>query len=125
MVHDVGLAEDAAADALVAALEQWPTEGVPANPGAWLTAIGKRKAIDAVRRRVALDRKYAEIGNDIESRLAPGGPEPDEVEDDLLRLMFVACHPLLSPDARAALTLRLLGGLSTEEIGRASCRERV
>jgi RNA polymerase sigma factor (sigma-70 family) len=119
MVHDVGLAEDAAADALVAALEQWPTEGVPANPGAWLTAIGKRKAIDAVRRRVALDRKYAEIGNHIESRLAPDGPEPDEVEDDLLRLMFVACHPLLSPDARAALTLRLLGGLSTEEVAHA------
>ncbi|HEY7173642.1 MAG TPA: RNA polymerase sigma factor [Micromonosporaceae bacterium] len=119
MVNDVGLAEDAAADALVAALEQWPVEGVPANPGAWLVTIGKRKAIDAVRRRVALDRKYGEIAYDIEARLQSTGPEPDEVEDDLLRLMFVACHPLLSEDARVALTLRLLGGLTTDEIARA------
>jgi RNA polymerase sigma factor (sigma-70 family) len=119
IVHDVGLAEDAAADALVAALEQWPTDGVPANPGAWLTAIAKRRAIDTVRRRVTLDRKYAEIATEIETRLQASGPEPDEVEDDLLRLMFVACHPLLSEDARVALTLRLLGGLTTEEIARA------
>ena len=119
MVHDVGLAEDAAADALVAALEQWPAAGVPENPGAWLMTIGKRKAIDAVRRRVALDRKYGEIAVEIEHRLGAPDPEPDEVEDDLLRLMFVACHPVLSSEARVALTLRLLGGLTTEEIARA------
>jgi RNA polymerase sigma-70 factor, ECF subfamily len=119
MVHDVGLAEDAAADALVAALEQWPAAGVPENPGAWLMTIAKRKAIDAVRRRVALDRKYGEIAIEIEHRLGAADPEPDEVEDDLLRLMFVACHPVLSAEARVALTLRLLGGLTTEEIARA------
>jgi len=119
MVHDVGLAEDAAADALVAALEQWPAAGVPENPGAWLMTIAKRKAIDAVRRRVALDRKYGEIAVEIEHRLVAADPEPDEVEDDLLRLMFVACHPVLSAEARVALTLRLLGGLTTEEIARA------
>jgi RNA polymerase sigma factor (sigma-70 family) len=119
MVHDVGLAEDAAADALVAALEQWPATGVPENPGAWLMTIAKRKAIDAMRRRVALDRKYGEIAVEIEHRLGAADPEPDEVEDDLLRLMFVACHPVLSAEARAALTLRLLGGLTTEEIARA------
>ena len=119
MVHDVGLAEDGAADALVAALEQWPSAGVPENPGAWLMTIAKRKAIDAVRRRVALDRKYGEIAVEIEHRLDAANPEPDEVEDDLLRLMFVACHPVLSAEARVALTLRLLGGLTTEEIARA------
>jgi RNA polymerase sigma factor (sigma-70 family) len=119
MVHDVGLAEDAAADALVAALEGWPAAGVPDNPGAWLMAIAKRKAVDALRRRVALDRKYGEIAVDIERRLDTANAEPDEVEDDLLRLMFVACHPVLSPEARVALTLRLLGGLTTEEIARA------
>ena len=119
MVHDVGLAEDGAADALVAALEQWPAAGVPENPGAWLMTIAKRKAIDAVRRRVALDRKYGEIAVEIEHRLGAADPEPDEVEDDLLRLMFVACHPVLSAEARVALTLRLLGGLTTEEIARA------
>jgi RNA polymerase sigma factor (sigma-70 family) len=119
LVHDVGLAEDAAADALVAALEQWPDDGVPANPGAWLMTIAKRKAIDAVRRRVALDRKYAEIAVEIQTDLDRPDADPDEVEDDLLRLMFVACHPLLSAEARVALTLRLLGGLSTDEIARA------
>src|SRR5262245_46968844 len=119
MVHDVGVAEDAAADALVAALEQWPDTGVPDNPGAWLTTIAKRKAIDGVRRRVALDRKYGEMAYEIEARLAADEPEPDEVSDDLLRLMFVACHPLLSADARVALTLRLLGGLTTDEIAHA------
>jgi RNA polymerase sigma factor (sigma-70 family) len=119
MVHDVGLAEDAAGDALVAALEQWPATGVPDNPGAWLMAIAKRKAIDGLRRRVALDRKYGEIAIEIERRLEATDLEPDEVEDDLLRLMFVACHPLLSAEARVALTLRLLGGLTTEEIARA------
>ena len=119
MVHDVGLAEDAAADALVAALEGWPATGVPDNPGAWLMAIGKRKAVDALRRRAALDRKYGEIAIEIEHRLDTANAEPDEVEDDLLRLMFVACHPVLSSEARVALTLRLLGGLTTEEIARA------
>ena len=119
MVHDVGLAEDAAADALVAALEQWPATGVPDNPGAWLMSIAKRKAIDALRRRVALDRKYGEIAVEIEHRLDAADPEPDEVEDDLLRLMFVACHPVLSPEARVALTLRAVGGLASEEIARA------
>jgi RNA polymerase sigma factor (sigma-70 family) len=122
LVRDVGQAEDAAADALVAALEQWPATGVPENPGAWLMAIGKRKAIDAVRRRVALDRKYLELGTEIEARLAAPEQErhePDDVDDDMLRLMFVACHPVLSAEARVALTLRLLGGLTTEEIARA------
>ncbi|GAA4570119.1 RNA polymerase sigma factor [Micromonospora coerulea] len=122
LVRDVGQAEELAQDALVAALETWPREGVPANPGAWLMTVGKRRAVDALRRRQTQDRKVAELGRDL------GGDEftPDfdaafeaRIEDDLLRLIFVACHPVLSPIARAALTLRLLGGLSTEEIARA------
>ncbi|WP_319462600.1 RNA polymerase sigma factor [Micromonospora sp. RTP1Z1] len=122
LVRDVGQAEELAQDALVAALESWPRDGVPANPGAWLMTVGKRRAIDALRRRQTQDRKVAELGRDL------GADEfiPDfdaafeeHIEDDLLRLIFVACHPVLSPIARAALTLRLLGGLTTEEIARA------
>ena len=124
VVRDVGMAEDLAQDALLAALEQWPKSGVPDNPGAWLMAIGKRRAIDVMRRRPMMDRKHAEIGHELESRQE--SPEPDlaealddQVGDDLLRLVFIACHPVLSTEARVALTLRLLGGLTTDEIARA------
>ncbi|RAY15901.1 RNA polymerase subunit sigma-24 [Actinomadura craniellae] len=119
MRGDVGVAEELAQDALVAALEQWPGSGVPDNPGAWLTAVAKRRAIDLIRRRERLDRKIEEIGRGLETEETP---EPDfdtEIEDDLLRLVFTACHPVLSTEARVALTLRLLGGLKTEEIARA------
>src|SRR6187551_1057028 len=124
IVRDVGLAEDLAQDALVAALEQWPTSGVPDNPGAWLMAIAKRRAIDVLRRGPMLDRKHAEIGHELESKQESPEPElaealDDEVGDDLLRLVFIACHPVLSTEARVALTLRLLGGLTTDEIARA------
>ena len=124
IVKDVGLAEDLAQDALVAALEQWPASGVPDNPGAWLMAIAKRRAIDVLRRGPMLDRKHAEIGHELESRQESPEPElaeslDDEVGDDLLRLVFIACHPVLSTEARVALTLRLLGGLTTDEIARA------
>jgi RNA polymerase sigma factor (sigma-70 family) len=124
VVRDVGLAEDLAQDALLAALEQWPKSGVPDNPGAWLMAIGKRRAIDTMRRNPMLDRKHAEIGHELESKQASPEPElaealDDEVGDDLLRLVFIACHPVLSTEARVALTLRLLGGLTTDEIARA------
>jgi RNA polymerase sigma factor (sigma-70 family) len=124
MVHDIGLAEELAQDALVAALEQWPESGVPDNPGAWLMAIAKRRAIDMFRRRETLDRKVTEIGRDMETAEPPTA-EPDfdaihsAISDDLLRLVFISCHPVLSTDARVALTLRLLGGLTTEEIARA------
>lgn len=124
MVHDVGLAEELAQDALVAALEQWPESGVPDNPGAWLMAIAKRRAIDMFRRRETLDRKVTEIGRDLETQELPTA-EPDfdaihsNISDDLLRLVFISCHPVLSTEARVALTLRLLGGLTTEEIARA------
>ncbi|HEY0450721.1 RNA polymerase sigma factor [Actinophytocola sp.] len=124
MVHDVGLAEELAQDALVAALEQWPESGVPDNPGAWLMAIAKRRAIDQFRRRETLERKVEEIGRDLETRHAPSA-EPDfdaidsNISDDMLRLVFISCHPVLSTEARVALTLRLLGGLTTEEIARA------
>jgi RNA polymerase sigma factor (sigma-70 family) len=124
MVHDVGLAEELAQDALVAALEQWPESGVPDNPGAWLMAIAKRRAIDQFRRRETLDRKVTEIGRDLETQEPPTA-EPDfdaihsNISDDLLRLVFISCHPVLSTEARVALTLRLLGGLTTEEIARA------
>ncbi len=124
MVHDVGLAEELAQDALVAALEQWPESGVPDNPGAWLMAIAKRRAIDQFRRRETLERKVVEIGRDLETQDGPSA-EPDfdaidsNISDDLLRLVFISCHPVLSTEARVALTLRLLGGLSTEEIARA------
>ncbi|MFE5665500.1 RNA polymerase sigma factor [Streptomyces niveus] len=122
VVRDVGIAEELAQDALVAALEQWPESGVPDNPGAWLMATARRRAIDLVRRRETYARKLAEVGRTLEDTGPP--PEPaeadaDEIADDLLRLVFVSCHPVLSTEARVALTLRLLGGLSTDEIARA------
>jgi RNA polymerase sigma factor (sigma-70 family) len=120
IVRDVGAAEELAQDALVAALEQWPRSGVPDNPGAWLMATAKHRAIDLVRRSKRLDRKHEEIGRDLKSEQADALPDlDDDVGDDLLRLIFTACHPVLSTEARVALTLRLLGGLTTEEIARA------
>ncbi|RFS85074.1 RNA polymerase sigma factor [Actinomadura spongiicola] len=121
MVHDIGLAEELAQDALVAALEQWPESGVPDNPGAWLMAVGKRRAIDRLRRRQRLEHRLEEIGRDLETRPAPEPdvPDDDHIEDDVLRLVFTACHPVLSTQARVALTLRMLGGLTTGEIARA------
>ena len=123
MVRDVGLAEDLAQDALVAALEHWPESGVPENPGAWLLATAKRKAIDDVRRKKMVERKHEQIGMEMaeREREAPDFDTPldDDVGDDLLRLMFIACHPVLATEARVALTLRLIGGLTTEEIARA------
>jgi RNA polymerase sigma factor (sigma-70 family) len=120
MVRDVGLAEELAQDALVAALEQWPPSGIPDNPGAWLMGTAKHRAIDQLRRRRLLERKHAEIGREIEAR-APDYDTAidDDVGDDLLRLIFTACHPMLPREARVALTLRLLGGLTTDEIARA------
>jgi RNA polymerase sigma factor (sigma-70 family) len=122
LVRDVGWAEELAQDALVAALEQWPRDGVPANPGAWLTTVGKRRAIDALRRRKLLERTVAELGQGLDDeQFTPDfdAAFDERIEDDLLRLVFTACHPVLSPQARAALTLRTLGGLKTEEIARA------
>ena len=124
MVRDVGLAEEFAQEALVAALKQWPGEGVPANPGAWLMATAKRRAFDHFRRNKMLQRKHEQIGRELEIDGEGFAPDPDEalddnVGDDLLRLVFISCHPVLSPEARVALTLRLLGGLSTDEIARA------
>jgi len=123
MVRDVGLAEDLAQDALVTALEQWPQSGVPDNPGAWLMATAKNRAIDRLRRHQLLERKHEELGREvaIRERMVPDLDRAldDEVGDDLLRLVFVACHPVLSTEARVALTLRLLGGLTTDEIARA------
>ena len=124
VVRDVGLAEDLAQDALVAALQQWPESGVPDNPGAWLMAVAKRRSIDLIRRRTLLDAKHDLIGRELEIQqdLAVAEREAatdDDVGDDLLRLVFIACHPILSTDARVALTLRLLGGLTTDEIARA------
>src|SRR5262249_17147640 len=123
IVRDVGLAEELAQDALVAALEQWPASGVPDNPGAWLMATAKHRAIDLMRRNKRLERKHEEIGRRLE---AEQGATPDldaalddDIGDDLLRLVFMACHPVLPTEARVALTLRLLGGLTTEEIARA------
>ncbi len=124
-VGDIGLAEDLAQEALVDALRQWPRDGTPANPGAWLTAVGKRKAIDLFRRDRTLAAKYARVGRALESD-GPAGVEAladveseEEIQDDQLRLIFVACHPLLSVPARVALTLRLVGGLTVPEIARA------
>jgi RNA polymerase sigma factor (sigma-70 family) len=128
MVRDLQLAEDLAQDAFVSALEQWPAEGMPANPGAWLMAAAKHRAIDHFRRGQLLDRKHEELGREARagelfaSRMHEDGLEAmldDNIGDDLLRLLFIACHPVLSMEARAALTLRLLGGLTTDEIARA------
>ncbi|MFJ5529615.1 RNA polymerase sigma factor [Streptomyces sp. NPDC093261] len=120
IVRDVGIAEELAQDALVAALEQWPRDGVPDHPGAWLMATARHRAVDLVRRRERYARKLAEIGRNLETTAAPGEPaDPDDIDDDLLRLVFTTCHPVLSPEARTALTLRLLGGLTTAEIARA------
>ncbi len=124
MVRDVGLAEELAQDALVAALERWPESGVPDNPGAWLMATAKNRALDVLRRGRTTERKHDELRHGIESERWTSAPDAevapdDDVGDDLLRLVFAACHPVLSTDARVALTLRLLGGLTTEEIARA------
>jgi RNA polymerase sigma-70 factor (ECF subfamily) len=124
MVRDVGLAEEFAQDSLVTALAQWPEKGVPDNPAAWLMATGKRRAIDHLRRAKMLDRKHGEIGYDMELEQEYGAPDieaalDDDIGDNLLSLIFTACHPLLSPEARIALTLKLMGGLTTEEIARA------
>jgi len=121
---DIGLAEELAQDAVVAALEQWPADGVPKNPGAWLMTVAKRRAVDLFRRNRDLERKYAEIGADLEGADEDGTADfekaiADDIDDDLLRLIFTACHPVLSVQARVALTLRLLGGLTTAEIARA------
>jgi RNA polymerase sigma factor (sigma-70 family) len=124
IVRDVGLAEDLAQDALVAALEQWPESGVPNNPGAWLMATAKHRAIDHLRRGTRLDRKHEQIALELEAEQERAVTDldaalDDHVGDDLLRLAFIACHPVLATEARVALTLRLLGGLSTDEIARA------
>jgi RNA polymerase sigma factor (sigma-70 family) len=132
--NDFGLAEDVAQEALAEALQGWPRDGVPPNPAGWLFTVGRRRAIDAFRRRAALDERYAALGRDLDEgdaasgRAAPAaGPsvepdvlwDPDAIDDDILALMFTACHPVLSPEARVALTLRVVGGLSSEEIARA------
>lgn len=124
IVGDIDLAEDLAQDALVLALEQWPESGIPDKPGAWLTATAKHRAIDRLRRDKVLRQKQEELGSELESQMAAAGKEfdkalEDNIDDDLLRLIFVACHPILSTEARVALTLRLLGGLTTGEIARA------
>src|SRR5947208_10637023 len=124
IVRDIGQAEELAQDAPVAALEQWPDSGVPRNPGAWLMAAAKTRAIDLLRRNKRLERKHQEIGREIDSQRDTAVEEleaaiDDDVGDDLLRLIFTSCHPVLSSEARAALTLRLLGGLTTDEIARA------
>jgi RNA polymerase sigma factor (sigma-70 family) len=124
MVRDVGLAEELAQDAFVAALSEWSRTGIPANPGAWLTATAKRRAIDLLRRSRMLARKHAEIGRDLSEEDEAGiaaieAAMDDDVGDELLGLIFIACHPVLSPEARVALTLRLIGGLTTDEIARA------
>src|SRR5687767_4534119 len=124
IVGDVGLAEDLAQDALVAALERWPQSGVPDNPGAWLMATAKHRAIDQLRRKTMLERKHEELGYELEAQQEMAVPDldaaiDDHVGDDVLRLMFMSCHPVLSTEAQVALTLRLLGGLTTPEIARA------
>jgi RNA polymerase sigma-70 factor, ECF subfamily len=124
IVRDVGLAEELAQDALVAALEQWPESGIPDNPGAWLMATAKHRAIDIFRRNKRLARKHEELGRELQTQQEMAVPDfdaalDDDIGDDLLRLIFISCHPVLSTEARVALTLRLLGGLTTEEIARA------
>jgi RNA polymerase sigma-70 factor, ECF subfamily len=124
ILRDVGLAEELAQDALVAALQQWPESGVPDNPGAWLMATAKHRAIDHWRRNKRLELKHQELGRELQAQQEMAVPDlhaalDDEMGDDLLRLVFIACHPILSPEGRVALTLRLLGGLTTDEIARA------
>src|ERR1700746_737736 len=123
MVRDVGLAEDLAQEALLAALEQWPESGVPDNPGAWLMATAKHRAIDQLRRKTLLERKHEELGREVaeQEMEVPDlvSAMDDNIGDDLLRLVFISCHPVLSTEARAALTLRLIGGLTTDEVARA------
>lgn len=124
IVRDVGIAEDLAQEALIAALEQWPESGIPDNPGAWLMATAKHRAIDHLRRNQLLERKHDELGRDLEERQAKAAAEieaavDNDIGDDLLRLVFISCHPVLSTEAQTALTLRLLGGLTTDEIARA------
>jgi RNA polymerase sigma-70 factor (ECF subfamily) len=124
MLRDVGLAEELAQDALVSALEQWPRSGIPDKPGAWLMAAAKNRAIDRLRRAKLIERKHQELGHDLDTASEGETPDldaalDDDIGDDLLRLMFTACHPVLSTDAQVALTLRLLGGLTTDEIARA------
>ena len=124
MLRDVGLAEDFAQDALVSALERWPEAGVPDNPGAWLMATAKNRALDHLRRGKLLERKHEALGRSLESERESAEARleaalDDDVGDDLLRLVFTACHPVLSPEARVALTLRMLLGLTTGEIARA------
>src|SRR5213593_3737340 len=124
MVRDVGVAEDLAQEALLAALERWPESGIPDNPGAWLMATAKHRAIDLLRRSKLLERKHEELGRELEAQQEMAAPDLDaaidaHIGDDLLRLVFISCHPVLSTKARVALTLRLLGGLTTDEIARA------
>jgi RNA polymerase sigma factor (sigma-70 family) len=124
IVRDVGLAEELAQDALVAALEQWPQSGIPDNPGAWLMAAAKNRAIDLWRRNKRLELKHAELGRELQAQQEMAVPNfeaalDDDIGDDLLRLVFISCHPVLATEARVALTLRLLGGLTTDEIARA------
>src|SRR5882757_2583990 len=124
IVRDVGLAEELAQDALVAALQQWPESGIPDNPGAWLMAAAKNRAIDMFRRNKRLQSKHEELGRELQTRQEMAVPDfdaalDDDIGDDLLRLIFISCHPVLSTEARVALTLRLLGGLTTDEIARA------
>jgi RNA polymerase sigma factor (sigma-70 family) len=124
LVRDIGVAEDLAQDALVAALEQWPESGVPEKPGAWLMAVAKRRAIDRLRRGQMLERKHDLLGAELAAQHQASAPDldaalDDDIGDDLLRLVFTACHPVLPAEARVALTLRMVGGLSTEEIARA------
>ncbi|MCY0943154.1 RNA polymerase sigma factor [Streptomyces antarcticus] len=120
IVRDVGIAEELAQDAVLAALELWPATGVPDRPGAWLTATAKHRAIDLVRRKETYARKLAEVGRTLEDVPPPAEPaDPDDIDDDLLRLVFTSCHPVLATEARIALTLRLMGGLTTQEIARA------
>ena len=124
IVRDVGLAEELAQDALVAALEQWPESGIPDNPGAWLMATAKHRAIDLWRRNKLLERKHQELGRELEAQQEMAVPDfdaaiDDNIGDDLLRLVFISCHPVLASEARVALTLRLLGSLTTDEIARA------
>ncbi|MFG2972548.1 RNA polymerase sigma factor [Streptomyces sp. NPDC048331] len=120
VVRDVGIAEEIAQDALVAALEQWPKEGVPDRPGAWLMTTAKHRAIDLVRRKEIYARKLAEVGRSLADVPPPAEPaDPEDIDDDLLRLIFTSCHPVLATEARIALTLRLMGGLTTQEIARA------